>query len=67
MMLNNKQMIAKMIPAVASKEKITVNAIDTVTVSSIGSPSYGIPSSFLNNMEREQKQVKWLSIISCED
>ena len=54
MMLNNKQMIAKMIPAVASKEKITVNAIDTVTVSSIGTPSYGIPSSFLKYGKRKK-------------
>ena len=58
MMLNNKQMIAKMIPAVASKEKITVNAIDTVTVSSIGTPSYGIPSSFLKYGKRKKKTSK---------
>lgn len=45
MMLNIKQMMAKMIPTVASKEKITVNAMDTVTVSSFGTPSYGLPSS----------------------
>lgn len=49
---NIKQMIAKIIPAVASKEKITVNTMDTVTVSSYGSPSYGIPSP-VYNIERE--------------
>lgn len=52
-MLNMKQTIAKMIPIVASKKKITVNAMDTVTVSSIGTPSYGLPSSFY----KEQLQI----------
>ena len=56
MMLNTKQMIAKMIPIVASKKNITVNAIDTVTISSFGTPSYGLPSSKIFTSREDKNQ-----------
>lgn len=56
MTLNMKQMIAKMIPIVASKKNITVNAIDTVTISSFGTPSYGLPSSMVFTPRENKNQ-----------
>ena len=50
--LKKRKTIVMMIPQVARTPSITVTAMCTVTVSSFGTPSYGIPST--DRQENEQ-------------
>ena len=44
MKLNMRQMTASAMPTVDNTMKITVRAVFTVTIISLGFPSYGVPS-----------------------
>ena len=51
MKLNMRQMMANTMPAVDNTMKITVREMSTVSIISIGFPSYGTPPRKLTSVE----------------